>query len=77
MTRWPALMRQKTAAEYLDMSEGAFVREVAAGRLPPAVVFGGRDHWRKEAIDAAISVGDTMTEAEREVWNRINGSQAA
>lgn len=43
MTRWPAMMKRKTAAEYADLSEAAFVREVAAGRLPPAIIFGGRE----------------------------------
>lgn len=52
---WPALMRRKTAATYLDMSEAAFEREVLAGRLPQPEIWGGRDHWRKDAIDAAIN----------------------
>lgn len=55
MNAWPALMRRKTAATYLDMSEAAFEREVLAGRLPQPETWGGRDHWRKEAIDAAIN----------------------
>ena len=55
MTRWPAMMRRKTAAEYLELSEAAFEREVVAGRLPAAIVLGGRDHWSKDAIDAAIA----------------------
>lgn len=56
--RWPALMRAKTAAEYVDMSLAAFLREVAIGRLPQPFIFGGRDHWRKDAIDKAL---DGMT----------------
>lgn len=51
----PALMLRKTAAKYLDMSEAAFEREVFAGRLPAPLMIGGRDHWRKDAIDAAIA----------------------
>lgn len=54
--RWPALMKRATLAEYLDMGETAVVREVAAGRLPPPVMFGGREHWRKDAVDAAIAI---------------------
>lgn len=52
--RWPRMMKRKTAAEYLDMSEQAFEREIVAGRLPAGIMFGGREHWRKDAIDAAI-----------------------
>ena len=53
--RWPAMMKRKTAAEYCDMSEAAFEREIMAGRLPSSVMFGGREHWRKESLDAAFS----------------------
>jgi hypothetical protein len=53
--RWPRFMKRKTAAEYCDMTEAAFEKEVMAGRLPCAVVAGGRDHWDRQAIDAAIS----------------------
>jgi len=77
MNRWPQLMKRKTVAEYLDCTEAALVKEVAAGRIPPPVMFAGREHWRKDAIDAAIAGQDAMTQAEREVWDRINGSQAA
>lgn len=51
---WPVMMKRKTAAAYCDMTEAAFEREVSAGRLPMPVMFGGRDHWRKEAIDKAL-----------------------
>lgn len=54
--RWPRLMKRKTAAEYCDLTEQAFERELLAGRLPAAVQFGGRDHWDKAALDAAISM---------------------
>lgn len=52
---WPAAMKRATAAAYLDMSEGAFLREITAGTLPGSFILGGRDHWRKDAIDAAIA----------------------
>lgn len=53
--RWPAMMQRKTAAEYCDMSIASFEKEIIAGRLPSGVMFGGREHWRKDAIDAAIA----------------------
>lgn len=55
IARWPAMMKRKTAAEYCDMSESAFEREIIAGRLPAGVMFGGREHWRKEALDGAFA----------------------
>lgn len=53
--RWPRLMKRKTAAEYCDLSEPAFEREVLAGNLPCAIKLGERDHWDRMALDAAIS----------------------
>lgn len=53
--RWPRLMKRKTAAEYCDLSEPAFEREVLAGRLPCALKLGERDHWDRLALDRAIS----------------------
>ncbi|QSR18456.1 hypothetical protein [Novosphingobium sp. KA1] len=55
IARWPAMMKRKTAAEYCDMSEAAFEREIIAGRLPAGITFGGREHWSKEALDAAFA----------------------
>ncbi len=55
MTRWPRMMKRKTAAEYVDLSESAFEREVLAGRLPCAIVLGGRDHWSQLALDRALA----------------------
>ena len=54
ITCWPEMMRRKTAAQYLDMAEAAFAREVFSGRLPPSVMLGGREHWRKASIDRAL-----------------------
>lgn len=67
IARWPAMMKRKTAAEYCDMSEAAFEREIIAGRLPSGVMFGGREHWRKESLDAAFSrlAGDAVPEYRR------------
>jgi predicted DNA-binding transcriptional regulator AlpA len=53
---WPGMMKRKTAAAYCDLSEAAFEREVIAGRLPASVMLGGREHWRKEAIDRALDL---------------------
>jgi len=52
---WPAMMKKATASAYVDMSEAAFLREVALGNMPASVVVGGREHWAKSAIDAAIA----------------------
>lgn len=51
---WPASMKRATAAQYCDMSEAAFEREIIAGRLPAGVIFGGREHWSRDAIDRAL-----------------------
>ena len=52
--RWPRMMKRKTAAEYVDMSESAFEAEVARGTLPGPVLVGGRDHWCIKALDSAL-----------------------
>jgi predicted DNA-binding transcriptional regulator AlpA len=52
---WPQMMRQRTAAAYLDLSESAFIREVYRGTLPNPVVLGGRQSWNREQIDTAIA----------------------
>lgn len=52
---WPEMMRQRTAAAYLDLSESAFIREVYRGTLPNPVLLGGRQSWNREQIDAALA----------------------
>ena len=52
---WPQSMKRKTAAAYMDMTEAAFEREVAAGRLPGPFMFGNREHWHKPDLDAALA----------------------
>lgn len=52
---WPELMRQRTAAAYLDLSESAFIREVYRGTLPYPIVLGGRESWSRQELDAAIA----------------------
>lgn len=51
---WPAAMRRRTAALYLDMSEAGFEREVSAGRLPLPFKLDGKERWLKAAIDEAM-----------------------
>jgi predicted DNA-binding transcriptional regulator AlpA len=52
---WPEMMRQRTAAAYLDLSESAFIREVYRGILPNPVLLGGRQSWSRQEIDAALA----------------------
>lgn len=56
MTRWPRMMKRKTAAEYCDLSESAFENEVAQGRLPSPIMLGGREHWSQLALDRALAI---------------------
>jgi len=77
MTRWPTLMKRRTAAEYLDMSEAAFEREILAGRLPASFLIGGREHWRKDAIDAALDrLGGSATPSYRKELQERYGQAA-
>lgn len=70
--RWPQMMQRKTAAEYCDMSIPSFEREIIAGRLPAGVMFGGREHWYKDALDRAIAAiaGDAVDDIEHELKKR-------
>lgn len=52
---WPEMMRQRTAAAYLDLSESAFIREVYRGILPNPVVLGGRQSWSRQQLDKALA----------------------
>ena len=52
---WPELMRQRTAAAYLDLSESAFIREVYRGILPYPIVLGGRQSWSRQELDSSIA----------------------
>ena len=54
MTRWPAMMLQKTAAAYVELSVAAFEREIIAGNLPGPVKLGGKDHWHRRELDDAL-----------------------
>lgn len=54
--RWPAAMRRRTAAAYLDMPTTEFDTEVAAGRLPLPFRLGKAEHWTRAALDKALDV---------------------
>lgn len=65
------MMLKATAMAYVDLGETAFVREVAAGRLPQPTRLGGRDHWYRPALDKALAAlvgdaGEHLPEWERE-----------
>lgn len=79
MSRWPEMMVRKTALEYLDVGETAFEREIAAGRLPDGVMFGGRMHWRKTALDKALAViaGEAAQDHLTRFEERRRGNKAA
>ena len=71
--RWPRMMKRRTAAEYVDMSESAFTREVDEGRLPSPVMLGGREHWDRLALDNAVAMlcgGEELPEYEKEFQRR-------
>jgi hypothetical protein len=58
----PRMMIRSRAAHWCDLPEKEFEREVAAGRLPQPVLFGGVDHWSRVALDEALErlAGDRM-----------------
>lgn len=51
---WPRMMKRATAARYCDLAPTKFLQEVAAGRLPLPVQFGGEDHWHRAALDTEL-----------------------
>lgn len=52
---WPAMMRVGLAAQYCDISVGAFEQEVATGRLPGPVQLGGENRWSRTRLNEAFS----------------------
>lgn len=73
MNAWPRMLKRTRAAEYCDLSEAAFEREIIAGRLPAGVMLGGREHWCKNALDKALDILAGAHEAdawEKEFWDR-------
>lgn len=51
----PRMMTRGRAAHYCDLSEQAFEREIAAGRLPLPTKLGGKDHWSRIALDECLA----------------------
>lgn len=51
---WPRMMKRDMAAAYCSLSVAAFEREVSACMLPMPVKLGGRDHWCRRSLDAAL-----------------------
>jgi len=66
------MMKAETAAQYCDLSRSAFIGEVSAGRLPSPVNLGGREHWFRPSLDAALEriAGEMAADFEKEFWNR-------
>lgn len=61
---WPRLMQRAKAAAYVDMSIPKFEAEIALGNLPASVMIGGREHWCRKSLDAAV---DRLLNGEAEV----------
>ena len=76
VARWPRLLKLKAAAEYVDMTPGAFEGEVAAGRFPPACIVGGKEHWDRRALDRAIDnlVGEPLNDHHARLLARLNAA---
>ena len=53
-SRPPRCVPRDEAARYCDLSPNSFQREVAAGRLPKPIRFGGRVVWDIAALDRAL-----------------------
>lgn len=66
---WPKMMRRATAAAYLDLTEALFTQEVNAGRLPPPVLFAGKEAWAQVQIDRVLDMitGDSPPASD---WRR-------
>lgn len=63
---WPRALGRETAALYCDLTVSAFEREVAAGRLPPPAMLGGKEHWSRPQIDECLDrlFGDALPDVE-------------
>lgn len=51
---WPRMLRRATAAAYCDLTAAEFEREIADGRVPLPVIFGGSEHWSRVLLDEAL-----------------------
>lgn len=52
---WPRMMKKATAARYCDLTTPEFVREVACGKLPMAVILGNQEHWDRHQLDEDLN----------------------
>lgn len=57
-------MQRDMAASYVSMSVPKFHEEITLGRLPASIMIGGREHWCRKALDAAV---DRLVNGEAEV----------
>lgn len=55
--RWPELMSDSTAAEYLDVARSTFRKLVATGDVPRPITIPGMrsSRWRREELDEAVA----------------------
>lgn len=78
---WPRLMQRQKAAAYVDMSIPKFEEEIAMGRLPASITIGGREHWCRKALDAAIdnllNGNADVPDYVREMREKLNAQKAA
>lgn len=51
----PRMMTLDRAAHWCDLTPAKFEQEVAAGRLPPPVKLGGKDHWSRVSLDECLA----------------------
>ena len=53
--RWPSLMSDATAAQYLDIARSTFRKLVARGDVPRPITIPGvrSSRWRREDLDQA------------------------
>lgn len=74
---WPQAMRRKLAAQYVDLSEAAFEREVYAGRLPFPVIMDKKERWIRSSLDRALEFlsqdHDLVPEYQRKFMERFGG----
>lgn len=82
---WPAVMRARTAASYLDVSQSAFLQHIAPG-LPKVRVTAGIVAYRRSDLDRWIATkgesplpapADDLVatiEAERGEWDAALGA---
>lgn len=67
---WPQAMRRKLAAQYVDLSEAGFEREINAGRLPGPIVMDKKERWLRPALDKALEHISNGYEGGMAPWER-------